>query len=109
MATAESLKAGLTVRNADRTVVRRDRKAWSLRLSRQARAGARRQRWPEGWSVATDFDLTKNGRVGRLRRSCRRDRRPDLAQKAYVRGGFRLNTIAAPCEPAASSGAPVTR
>jgi hypothetical protein len=103
MAAAGALKAGVTIRNLTQPRFVTERGGPALSLNRQARAGVA-VAVREGWAVAADLDLTKGitpaGRV----RDFALGTEGRLGRKAFVRGGFRLNT-AEGGEPSVAAGA----
>jgi hypothetical protein len=92
LATSGSLRAGVTFRNLTEPDFETAEDGLTLRLERQARAGVALVVIP-GWTIAADADLLRTrGPFGNTR---------DLAfgtegrvhRRAFVRGGFRFNTL----------------
>jgi hypothetical protein len=102
MASGSLLKVGLTVRNL--TNPRFETAAGdALRLSRQARAGVAVVP-VDGWVVDADLDLTRTAaRLGDVREFAA-GTEGRLGRKAFVRGGFRVNT-AGTSQAAVAAGA----
>ena len=102
MASGSLFKVGLTVRNL--TSPRFDTDAGdALRLSRQARVGVAVVP-VDGWVVDADLDLTRTAALlGRVREFAA-GTEGRLGRKAFVRGGFRVNT-AGTSQTAVAAGA----
>jgi hypothetical protein len=92
MAGGGRLKLGLTVRNLTQPSFPVTGTSDSLRLQRQARAGVAVS-VAEGWAVAGDFDLTKNGPSDAPIRAFATGTEGRLTRKIFVRSGFRFSTV----------------
>jgi hypothetical protein len=103
MATAGTLKAGLTVRNVTEPAFPTGSDGRALSLDRQVRAGVA-VAVAEGWAVAADLDLTQGrGPDGPVRQFAT-GTEGRIGRKAFLRGGLRLSTSGS-ANPAASAGA----
>jgi hypothetical protein len=103
MATAGRLKAGLTVRNVSEPSFRTPG-GRSLQLERQARAGLSVAP-VAGWVVAADSDvLESHGPAGPIR-TFAAGTEGRVHRRAFVRGGFNVNTAGSERTPAVSAGA----
>jgi len=102
MAGGGRLKLGLTLRNLTEPSFTITGTSDSLRLDRQARAGVAVS-VAEGWAVASDVDLTKNGPADNPVRSFAAGTEGRLTHKIFVRSGFRLSTTGK-ARPSLSAG-----
>jgi hypothetical protein len=102
MAGGGRLKLGLTVRNLTEPSFAITGTSDTIRLHRQARAGVAVS-FAEGWSAASDFDLTTNGPPEAPVRSFAAGTEGRLTGKIFVRSGFRLSTIGK-ARPSLSAG-----
>jgi hypothetical protein len=96
------VKMGLTIRNLTEPSFTITGTSDSLRLRRQARAGLAVS-VAEGWAVATDFDLTKNGPTDNQFRTFAAGTEGHLTKKIFVRSGFHLSTTGK-ARPSVSAG-----
>jgi hypothetical protein len=103
MATARGLKAGVTVRNLTQPAFKTEIERHELSLRRQARAGVALA-LNEGWAVAADLDLTRASTPSGSVRDFAAGTEARISRKAFIRGGFRLNTLDG-LHPVASAGA----
>jgi hypothetical protein len=103
MASAGSVKAGLTVRNVTQPSFRTQSGSQELSLRRQVRAGMALSVY-EGWVVAADLDVTRASTPSGSVRDFAAGTEARINRKAFIRGGFRLNTLDA-AHPVASAGA----
>lgn len=101
MAGSGRVKLGLTIRNLTQPSFAVAGTSDTLRLDRQARAGVAVS-VAEGWAVAGDFDLTKNGTAGVRTFAAGTEGR--LTRKISVRSGFRLSTTG-DARPSVAAGA----
>jgi len=102
MAGGGRLKLGFTVRNLTEPSFTITGTSDTIRLHRQMRAGVAVS-VAEGWSVASDFDLTENGPVEAPVRSFAAGTEGRLTRSIFVRSGFRVNTTGK-ARPSASAG-----
>jgi len=102
MAGGGHLKMGLTIRNLTEPSFTVTGSSDRLRLQRQARAGVAVS-VAEGWAVAGDFDLTKNGPEDAPFRAFAAGTEGHLTHKVFVRSGFRLSTTGK-ARPSVSAG-----
>jgi hypothetical protein len=103
MATVGRLKAGLTVRNVSEPSFR-TQGGRSLQLERQARAGISVAP-VAGWVMAVDSDvLESHGPAGPIR-TFAAGTEGRVHRRAFVRGGFNVNTAGSERAPAVSAGA----
>jgi hypothetical protein len=92
LATSGSLRAGVTLRNLTEPDFETAEDGPALRLERQARAGVALVVVP-GWTLAADADLLKTrGPFGNTR-DVAFGTEGRLHRRAFVRGGFRFNTL----------------
>jgi hypothetical protein len=104
LASIGRLKAGLTVRNLTEPSFRGDLAPAALKLERQARAGVS-LRPVANWVVAADVDvLESNGPLGRTR-TFATGTEGRILKRAFVRGGFHVNTSSGVSAPTGSVGA----
>lgn len=103
MATAGTVKAGLTIRNVTEPEFRTGSADGSVSLRRQARAGIAIA-VAQGWAVAADMDLTRGSDQTGDRRQFALGTEGRIGRKAFVRTGLHLNT-AGPRRAAVAAGA----
>ena len=103
MGTLGRLKAGLTIRNVSEPSFATAGADSPLKLERQARAGVA-VRPVDGWTVATDWDLLETSGPAGPSREFAIGTEGRVHRRAFVRGGFHVNTTGAR-EPAATAGA----
>jgi F plasmid transfer operon protein TraF len=101
LASAGSLRAGLTVRNVSEPEFKTSG-GDTLALQRQARAGVALTPM-SGWIVAADFDLLKTRGPFGEGRDAAFGVEGRVARRAFVRGGFRFNTVGDSAEDRAAS------
>jgi F plasmid transfer operon protein TraF len=92
MAGGGRLKAGFTVRNVTEPSFTITGTSDKMRLDRQMRVGFAVS-FAEGWSAASDFDVTHNGPVEAPVRSFAAGTEGRLGRKIFVRSGFHLSTL----------------
>ena len=102
MAGGGRLKLGFTVRNLTEPSFTVTGTSDTMRLHRQMRAGVAVS-FAEGWSAASDFDLTENGPVDAPVRSFAAGTEGRLTRKIFVRSGFHLSTTGK-ARPSVSAG-----
>ena len=102
MAGGGRLKLGFTARNVTEPSFTITGTSDTMRLKRQMRAGVAVS-VAEGWSVASDFDLTENGPVEARVRSWAAGTEGRVTRQFFVRSGFRLNTTGK-ARPTVSAG-----
>ena len=95
MAGGGRLKVGLTVRNLTEPSFAGDGHVRRACAFRDRRGPGLAVSVAEGWSVASDFDLTKNGPAEAPVRSFAAGTEGRLDPKIYVRSGFHLSTTGA--------------
>ena len=105
LASSGSLRAGLTIRNVTEPEFETG-EGGTLKLARQARAGVA-VKPSSAWIVAADFDLLKTEGPFGPARDAAFGAESHVSRRAFVRGGFRVNTVggAAGRAPSASAGA----
>jgi hypothetical protein len=103
MASAGAIKAGLTVRNVTQPSFRTQQGSQGLVLRRQVRAGVALN-VHEGWALAADLDVTRASTPSGSVRDFAAGTEARISRKAFIRGGFRLNTLDG-AHPVASAGA----
>ncbi len=91
MAGGGRLKVGFTIRNLTEPSFTVTGTSDTMRLRRQMRAGVAVS-VADGWSVASDFDLTENGAADARVRSFAAGTEGRLTRQIFVRSGFHLNT-----------------
>jgi hypothetical protein len=92
MATAGTLKAGITIRNLARPEFETGTENSALALPRQARAGVA-MTLLAGWAVAADLDLTRGSGPSGAVRNLAAGTEGRIGRKAFVRTGLRVNTV----------------
>jgi len=102
MAGGGRLKLGFTIRNLTEPSFTITGTSDTMRLQRQMRAGVA-VNVAEGWSVASDFDLTENGPVETPVRTWAAGTEGRLTRQIFVRSGFHLNTTGK-ARPSLSAG-----
>ena len=102
MAGGGHVKMGLTFRNVTEPSFTITGSSDRLRLNRQVRAGVAVS-VAEGWAVAGDFDLTKNGPPDKEVRNVAAGTEGYLTKKVAVRGGFHVSTTGK-ARPSVSAG-----
>jgi hypothetical protein len=103
MATAGTLKAGVTLRNLTEPSFPTGTENRAISLERQIRAGVA-VTVAEGWAVAADLDITRGQGPSGPVREFATGTEGRIGRKAFVRGGLRLST-AGRTSPSASAGA----
>ena len=91
MAGGGRLKLGLTVRNLTEPSFKLTGTTDTVKLRRQARAGMA-VTIADGWTVAADIDMTRNGPPQSPVRSFAAGTEARVGHKVFVRSGFRLST-----------------
>jgi F plasmid transfer operon protein TraF len=102
MAGGGRLKLGFAVRNVTEPSFTITGTSDIMRLKRQMRAGVAVS-VAEGWSIASDFDLTENGPVEAPVRSWAAGTEGRLTRQIFVRSGFHVNTTGK-ARPSVSAG-----
>jgi hypothetical protein len=102
MAGGGRLKLGFTIRNLTEPSFTITGTSNTMRLQRQMRAGVAVS-VAEGWSVASDFDLTENGPAEAPVRAFAAGTEGRLTKQIFVRSGFHLNTTGK-ARPSLSAG-----
>jgi len=102
MAGGGRLKLGFTIRNLTEPSFTLTGTSDTMRLDRQMRVGVAVS-VAEGWSLASDFDLTENGPVEARVRTFAAGTEGRLTRQIFVRSGFHLNTTGK-ARPSASAG-----
>jgi hypothetical protein len=102
MAGGGRLKLGFTIRNLTEPSFTITGTSNTMRLQRQMRAGVAVS-VAEGWSIASDFDLTENGPAETPVRAFAAGTEGRLTRQIFVRSGFHLNTTGK-ARPSLSAG-----
>ncbi|HTG99092.1 MAG TPA: conjugal transfer protein TraF [Vicinamibacterales bacterium] len=102
MAGGGRLKVGFTIRNLTEPSFTITGTSDTLRLKRQMRTGVAVS-VADGWSIASDFDLTENGPPETPVRAFAAGTEGRLTRQIFVRSGFHLNTTGK-ARPSLSAG-----